>query len=252
MSKVELILGDCLEKMKDIETGSIDLIITSPPYFNAKKYSYWKTYEDYIKWCERWVSTCMRVLVSGRMLCINVSAVIIARESRNTRSKRYNIPGDIHTVTTNDDWWFAEDLIWEKPEGAAINRNQRFSVDRHPMQWRANPTTEHILVYQKPTVDLNDKIIKNKDSSHRINGSFDRGEVLRMSPSKAKNHPATFPIILPEKLITYYSWPYETVLDFCMGSGTTGVAAKRLNRNFIGIEKVPEYFEIAKKRIADE
>jgi len=65
-------------------------------------------------------------------------------------------------------------------------------------------------------------------------------------------HPTQKPVALMEYLIKTYTNEGETVLDFCMGSGTTGVACRNLNRNFIGIEKDPEYFEIARKRISKQ
>lgn len=242
----EILHGDCLDLMTQISDKTINLIITSPPYFNAKKYSSWPDYTSYLNWCQIWINECFRILQDGRMLCINTSSVIEARVGRQFRSKRYNIPADIYSLCKN--FWFCEEIIWEKPEGAAINRNQRFSLDRHPLQWRANPTTERILVMQKPINCLNDKIIKS-NQPHRIEGKFDRGEVWKINPVTKSQHPAPFPLDIPEKLINYYSWPNDIVFDLFAGSGTTLVAAKNLNRQFIGIEKEKEYYDICVERL---
>jgi len=242
--------GDCLDVMSRMPNESVDLIVTSPPYFNAKKYSAWNNYKEYLEWCDDWIRECLRILDVGRMFCIIVSSVIDARKARNKRSTRYNIPGDMHQILTKNGAWFAEDLIWEKPEGAAINRNQRFSLDRHPMQWRANPTTEHMLIYQKPSPYLNDSIIKEKSNGHRVQDDYERGEVWKICPVSSKEHPAPFPKTLPEKLIRYYSWPGEIVLDLFAGSGTTGIVCCELNRKCIMIEKWEKYCGVITKRLS--
>ena len=242
---MNLMLGDCLERMKEIPDGSVDLIITSPPYFNARAYSSYATYKEYLVFIGEVVENAYRILKEGRFFCINTSAVIDARLSRSERSKRYNIPADVHALMAN--YWFVEELVWVKPIGAGCGRNRGFNVHRHPIQWKATPHTERIGVYQKPTKKLNDHIIREYER-HTVNGAPD-GEVWEISPSRSKTHTAVFPLKIPENLINLYSWPNDVVLDCFMGSGTTGLAAKNLNRKFIGIEKDAGYFEIAKQRL---
>jgi len=244
--------GDNCDLLGLLPRECIDLVVTSPPYFNAREYAQWPTYSDYLDTCSGWIGECLRVLKPGRMLCINSSSVIEARANRGSRSVRYNIPADLYGICKGLGAWFVEELIWEKPEGAASNRSQRFSVDRHPMQWRANATTERVLVCQKPTDCLNDEIINSRDTGHRVTGEFDRGEVWRMNPANDTNHPAVFPMELPSKLIRYYSWPSEIVLDPFSGSGTTAKAAKELERQYIGFEINPKYCNIGEARTAQE
>jgi len=246
----QIVHGDCVAVMNTIPDDCIDLIVTSPPYFNARKYSRWETYDAYLAWCGTWIADCLRVLAPGRMLCVNASPVIVARSSRGSRSQRFNIPADLHGIVQGLGAWFAEDLTWEKPEGAAINRNQRFSLDRHPMQWRANGTTERIMVWQKPTKKLNDHIIRSKDKSHRITGDYDRGEVWRMNPERVKGHPAAYPVALPAKLIRYYTWPGDIVLDSFAGSGTTCLAASHAGRRYIGIDANEKFCRVARRRVS--
>jgi len=246
---IDLRLGNCLEVMQTIPEKSIDVVITSPPYFNAKEYSHWNTYEDYLNWCDLWIKEVNKTLVDGGILAINSSAVITARAKRSERSIRHNIPADLYAICKNRNFWFVEELIWEKPEGAVINRNGGFSIHRHPLQWKANPTTEKILIVQKTTTKLNDEIIKNKDTTQRILGNFDRGEIFRFNPETKSKHPAPFPIDIPNIVLKYYTWANDVVLDPFMGSGTTGVVCKSLGRKFIGIEQNANYFEMAKKRI---
>jgi DNA modification methylase len=244
--------GDNCDLLGLLPSECIDLVVTSPPYFNAREYAQWPTYADYLETCNGWIGECLRVLKPGRMLCVNSSSVIEARANRGSRSMRYNIPADLYGICKNHGAWFVEELIWEKPEGSALNRSQRFSVDRHPMQWRANATTERVLVCQKPTDCLNDEIIKNHDTGHRVVGEFDRGEVWRINPASDPQHPAVFPVELPSKLIRYYSWPREIVLDPFSGSGTTAKAAKELERQYIGFEINPAYCNIGEATTAQE
>ena len=248
----KIVNADCLNVLPGMSAESVALVVTSPPYFNAREYAKWNTYAEYLEWCEAWISQCLRVLQSGRMLCINSSSVIEARASRGERSRRYNIPADLWAICQGLGAWFAEEIVWEKPEGAAINRNQRFHIDRHPMQWRANATTERILVCQKPTENLNDEIIASQDTTHRLDGEYDRGEVWRMNPEQSSEHPAAYPLTLPAKLIRYYSWPGETVLDPFAGSGTTCRAAKDAGRRYVGIERNETYARMANNRIAQD
>lgn len=248
-SKIELYQGSCTEIMKTLNEESVHLIITSPPYFNARDYSSFQSYEDYLNWTEKWIQECFRILKNGRMLIINTSSVIEPRKTRSHRSVRYNIPADTYYICKKLGFWFCEELIWEKPEGAAINRNQRFSIDRNPLQWKANPNTERILVVQKPSNFLNDKIIRSYEGKSKITGFFDRGEVFKFNAETSIDHPAPFPIQLPNIGIKYYTWESDIVCDPFMGSGTTGVACINANRNFIGMEKDEKYFNMAKERI---
>lgn len=244
---VTIFLGD----NREVEGLSAQLIVTSPPYFNARHYSHWPTYAAYLTEMSEAVRAMAMVIREGRMLCLNVSSVIEARLSRSTRSRRFNLPADFSAILNSLGFWFQEELIWEKPEGAAINRSQRFSLDRHPMQWRANPTTERILIYQRPTPQLNDHIIRAYEGRDRVS-EYERGEVWRLNAVTNSEHPAPFPIEIPRRLVSYYSWTGDVVLDPFMGSGTTLIAARQLGRKAIGIEINEKYCEIAAKRMSQE
>jgi DNA modification methylase len=243
----KLIQEDCLKV--NLESDSIDLIITSPPYFNAKEYSQFKTYDDYFGFNSAWINLYFDKLKPGRMFCVVCSAVVQPRISRNNRSQRFNIPGDLHSIF-REKYWFQEDIIWEKPEGAAKGRDRRFHLDGHPLQWRTNPNTEHILVYQKPCNFLNDKIINSyKHLKYEVKNKYERGEIWKINPETVVDHPAPFPLEIPFRLIQYYSWPNDVILDIFAGSGTTGIAAKRLDRKFILIENNSQYTKLIEERL---
>jgi DNA modification methylase len=120
--------------------------------------------------------------------------------------------------------------------------------------YKPNSVTEYILVFQKPMNGLIDKILKKtpKDVLEKslVKGDYERTNIWRFNPETKSEHPAPFPIELPQKLIEYYSFVGDIVLDPLMGSGTTCLAAKNKDRKYIGIEKKREYFDIAEKRLA--
>lgn len=252
MSEQRFICDDVLSGLDSIDDKSVHLIVTSPPYFNAKNYDNferWEAYDDYLNWCRIWMKMCSQKLKEGRMFSIVISPIIVPRKKRSERSKRYNIPADLHSIFSDMGFWFVEDITWVKPEGAAINRNQRFSIDRHPLQWKANPVTESILVYQKPTNKLNGHIIQEYNGKDRIKGKFVRSDVWRINPDTQSDHPAPFPIEIPYRLVKYYTWSDDLILDPFVGSGNSALAAKQLNRNFIGIDKSENYISMSQDRV---
>ena len=254
---IRLMQGDCLERMKEIEAGSVDLTVTSPPYFNAREYSQWQTYDDFLNFLEKVFKENYRITKEGRMCVVNISTIIQPRESRNSESKRIALP--FHFVTLMEDigFKFLEDIIWIKPEGASKNRNGGFFRHRQPVAYKPNVVNEYVFVFQKPMNGLIDKIVRSYKGEIKekslVDDGYERSNVWQINPETAvRQHPAPYPIELPNKVIKYYSYCNDVVLDMFMGSGTTGVCCVRYGRKFIGIEKDPVYFEVARKRLEDE
>ena len=248
MSKIKLYKGECLTVMdKLIEQGvTVGLTITSPPYFNAREYSHYDSVEAYMDAMKNIFTKVYALSNESRMTIINISPVLVSRESRSQQSYRIPLPYYFVPMMERIGFEFLEDIIWKKPEGASINRNGGFFKHRKPLAYKPNIVTEYILVFKKPSNKLIDKFLKNKDL---VEDGYERTNVWEFNPQTKSKHPAPFPIELPSKCINYYSYSDDTVFDPFMGSGTTGVACKNLNRNFIGIELDEEYFEIAKARI---
>lgn len=252
-----LLLGRSELVLKQLPEQSIDMIFTSPPYYNARKqYSEYDTYEDYLTLIRSVVRECNRVLMDGKFFIINSSHVLIPRASRNESSLRIAVPFDIHQIFMEEGFEFIDDIIWEKPEGAgwASGRGRRFSADRNPMQYKAVPVTEYVMVYRKKPSILIDHFIRNHPNQEivkesKIEDGYEKTNVWQISPARDKRHPAVFPKELAQKVIKYYSFKNDVVLDPFGGIGTTAKAAIELDRRFVLIECSDEYMSYARSDI---
>lgn len=252
-----IILGDSEKTLKDFPSESVHLMFTSPPYYNARPgYADYCDYSDYLTCIENVVKEISRVLISGRFAVVNVAPVLIRRASRSQSSRRIAVPFDIHQIFVSAGFEFVEDIIWEKPSGAgwATGRGRRFSADRNPLQYKTVPVTEYVLVYRKKSDKLIDWFIRKHPKPEiveksKILGDYDVTNIWRISPARSKEHPAVFPLELAKKVVQYYSFEEDVVIDPYAGIGTTGLACIDLNRTFILCERKAEYVESMKKKI---
>jgi len=245
MSKIELIQGDCLEKMKDILDKSIDMILCDLPYGTTA--CKWDTIIPFEPLWEQY----------KRIIKDNGAIVLTASQPFTSALVMSNIK------------MFKYEWVWEKSMPTGMAQSSYMPMKYH----------ENILVFVK-----NGKPIFNKQMAKRsdagkvraktpIYGNSDKSNHINMGKQPAKQynpnfvnpksvlkinsvansigklHPTQKPVALFEYLIKTYTNEGDLVLDNCMGSGTTCVACKNLNRNFIGIELDPDYFKIAEKRI---
>jgi DNA modification methylase len=243
--------SDCIG-LQDLDI-SIDLTVTSPPYFNAKEYVSYNSYEEYLDILKKVFQAVFDKTNDGRMCCVNISNIIVARKSRNHESSRIPLVFHFSNIMEAIGWKFIEDIIWVKPEGSSKNRNGGFFQHRQPVAYKPNVINEYILVFQKPSLRLIDSIVRRYDAvtaeSSMVLGEYDRTNVWQMNPEVKSKHPAPFPEMLAEKLIRYYSFVGDMVFDPYMGSGTTAVAAKKLGRNCVGFEIHAEYIAFALQRL---
>jgi len=237
MPKIELIQGDCLEKMKDIPDKSIDMILCDLPYGTTA--CKWDTIIPFEPLWEQY----------KRIIKDNGAIVLTASQPFTSALVMSNVK------------MFKYEWIWNK-----ITARGHLVAKHRPMAQH-----ENILVFGKgktkynPQMVLMDKPQKGK-SMEASRTSIMGGKTTKESETIIRTHkypktiimqgvdgkyihPTQKPVALFEYLIKTYTNEGDIVLDNCMGSGTTGVACKNLNRNFIGIELDPEYFKIAEKRI---
>lgn len=245
-------LGDAEEVLQDLPAESVNLVFTSPPYFNARpEYADYISYEEYLLKLRKIIKNTHRVLAEGRFFVINVAPVLVRRAQRNRASRRLAVPFDLHRIFIDEGYEFIDDIIWEKPEGAgwATGRGRRFAADRNPLQYKPVPVTEYILVYRKYTDKLIDWNIRNHPNpslvaESKIDDNYERTNIWRIKPAHDKRHPAIFPLELAEKVITYYSFKGDVILDPFAGIGTVGKAASKLGRRFVLIEQDPDYVDV--------
>ena len=238
---INLLKGDCLELMKDIPSGSIDAIITDPPYGTTAC-----KWDSVIPFDLMWEQL-------NRIIKPNGAIVLFGNEPFSSALRMSNIKN------------YKYDWIWEKPKGTG-----HLNANKQPMRY-----TENISVFYKnqcaynpqktnghKPANRNGKRKKETDLYGKYNEQISGGyterhpkniiQVNNVNSAHGILHPTQKPTELMEYIIKTYTNENEKVLDFTMGSGTTGVACVNLNRKFIGIEKDENYFKIAEKRISEE
>lgn len=244
LSEPTLLVGDCSITLKKIKEKSVKLIFTSPPYYNAREYSVYKSYQEYLDKMKDVLTECHHVLEDGRFIVINVSPVITKRPGREFESIRYPIHFDFHKILSETGFEFVDEIIWLKPEYSVPNRNGGYAQTQKPLSYKPNCVTESVMVYRKKAAFLLDENIKAyKDFSPMFTESFDRTNCWLISPRASKDHPAIFPKELCEKIIHYYSFPGDLILDPFGGSGTFGDVAREMYRIPLLCEMHPKYIK---------
>lgn len=251
--------------MKELKDGQVNLIITSPPYFNAKEYS--KDYSgkdlgninDYEKWKKEikkvW-KECYRVLQPGRKMFINIMNLPLSNKANNGNGfKSLNIVGHTTDMCVDLGFIFKREIIWQKTNGVKAH----FGTYPYPGGILINNMHEQILEFEKPngngskyahlTRELKDKSKLTKNFWLSIKNS----DVWLMKPYKSvsREHLAPFPLELPLRLIKAYSYISEIVLDPFAGMGTTAKAALQERRNSILYEINKDFLSLIKKTLAD-
>ena len=248
--------GDCLEVMAGLGAGSVDLVVTSPPYDNLRTYN-----QDELRWDESiWqgvLSGIYRLLKDGGV-CVWVVADATIKGSETGTSFKQALYAKEIGFNLHDT------MIWNKGGFSAVGA----------LQTRYAPVFEYMFILSKGKLDTFNPIKdrKNKSVGRKVTGtnvSADRqsrkvscygnlvpefGQRFNVWETPAEmnrkvKHPAPFPLQLAHDHIVSWSNPGDAVLDPFLGSGTTGVAAANTGRRFIGIEIDPHYFDIACKRI---
>jgi len=248
-----VVRGDVREIIKYAPDESIHLTFTSPPYYNARDYAIYQSYDEYLKFLEDVFKEVHRITKEGRFFILNTSPIIIPRVSRQHSSKRYPIPYDIHPLLIKMGWEFIDDIIWLKPESSVKNRNAGFLQHRKPLAYKPNACTESVMVYRKKTDKLLDWNIRRYDwdvvNKSRVNEDYETSNVWKIDPVFDRTHSAVFPLELCNRVIKFYSYIGDLVFDPFAGSGTFGKSALSLNRYFFLTETKPEYFERIKENI---
>ena len=142
---------DCLEGMKKLEDNSVDLIVTSPPYFNAREYSNWEDLDMYLKDMKNILQECKRVVKNYNMIVLNVGDIICSPDGRNSTKRKYPLGAYFTMIFEELGMAFIDDIIWDKGE---VQSKRNFVGEPYPFQKYPINCYEHILVYRKFEKDV--------------------------------------------------------------------------------------------------
>lgn len=238
-----IVHGSC-EQMKEIPDCSVHLMITSPPYNVSKEYDDDLSLNEYLTMLKNSFSETYRVLVNGGRACINVA---------NLGRKPYIPLSDyISNMMIEIGFNMRGEIIWNKAASASP------STAWGSWQSAANPTLrdihEYILVFSKGDY----KRERKKEELETKKNTISKEQFIEWTKSiwtmnaesaRRIGHPAPFPEELPNRLIQLYSFTNDIILDPFIGSGTTGVAALKTDRFYIGYDTNEEYIKLAEKRL---
>jgi len=263
--KTDLFLGDSKKILKKLKNNSVDLIITSPPYADQRKGTYGGIHpEKYVEWFLPISKELLRVLKPTGTFILNIKEKVVEGE-------RSTYVMELILEMRKQGWLWTEEFIWHKKNcypGKWPNRFRdawerllQFNKDKKFLMYQ-----EEVMVpmgeWAKSRLKNLSRTDKIRDNS-KVGSGFGKNISNWVTRDKAfptnvlhlatecnnKNHSATFPVELPEWFLRLFTKEKDTVLDPFMGSGTTIFVANRMRRHSIGIDIVPEYYEMVKEQI---
>ena len=264
--KHDLYLGDCEEILKTIPDNSVDLIFTSPPYADQRKKTYGGIHpDDYVDWFLPKTEQMLRVLKPTGTFVLNIKEKVV-----NGERSTYVL--ELIIEMKKQGWFWTEEFIWHKKNCYPGKWPNRFRdawerLLQFNKQKKFNMYQEEVMVpmgdWAKSRLKKLSETDKKRDES-KVGSGFGKNisnwvnremayptNVLHLATECSnKKHSAAFPEGLPEWFIKLFTKVGDTVLDPFMGSGTTNIVANRMRRNSIGIELVPEYYEMVKAQIS--
>ncbi|MBX0310634.1 MAG: site-specific DNA-methyltransferase [Sulfurihydrogenibium sp.] len=241
--------------MIELQDGSVHLVVTSPPYFNAP-FDYpdlFESYEDYLNKMKKVAKEIKRVLADGRIVCIVCDDTLI-------NGKKYPVVADLTKIFIEEEFEYRDKIIWLKPEGyIRISRRSGVLLQHpYPMYFYPDNIQETILIFQKGKFDYKtiQKEVKEQSKIDILEYQEKKWylnvwNIVNVLPiqNRLESGIAAFPEEIPYRLIKLFSYVGETVLDPFMGSATTNKVAAMLKRNSVGYEIDIELVEVVKKKM---
>ncbi len=254
----EILVGDS-RSMSEVADNCIALVVTSPPYFAGKEYEAVlgsghvpASYIEYLEMLAAVFAECWRVLEPGGRIAVNVA---------NLGRKPYrSLSGDVTRILQDDIGFLLRgEVVWQKAQGASGNCAWgSFASAANPV---LRDVSERVVVASKGRFDRAitrarrmKEGLPHEDTISKEEFMEATLDVWSIRPESARrvNHPAPFPVELPERFISLYTYKGDVVLDPFMGSGTTAVAAVRTGRHYVGYDTDPEYIDRAMVRVKEE
>jgi site-specific DNA-methyltransferase (adenine-specific) len=260
-----LILGDCREKLKELKDNSIDLIFTSPPYSDSRKNTYGGIHPDkYVEWFLPITKELLRVLKPTGTFILNIKEKVV-------NSERHTYVLELIIQVRKQGWLWTEEFIWHKKNCypgkwpnrfrdawerlLQFNKSKKFNMYQDAVMVPVGDWAERRLKNMSPTDRIRDNAKNGSGFGKNVSNWLNRDKVYPTNvvhlatECSNKNHSAAFPEELPEWFIKLFTRERDVVLDPFAGSGTTLFAAHNLRRNSIGIEILPDFYEMVKSRI---
>ena len=256
------------EDLSFLDDESVDLTITSPPYWNAidydlhakhgtqkwyrtRKYSQgFGDYKNYLDWLDRIFGQLLPKTKRGGFCSVVIGTVLL-------NGKHYPLPFNFITRMVGQGWDFHQDIIWHKVTGG-VKRAGSFIQHPFPGYYYPNIMTEYILIFRRP----GKPIYSQKTEAEKEDARVEIDELFKMElannvwhippvPPGTIKHPCPFPEEIPYRLVRLYSYPNDLVFDPFLGSGQTIKVAHRLGRRYVGIDLEEEYIRYAKSRLQE-
>ncbi len=263
--KTEIYLADSREKLKELPDNSVDLIFTSPPYADQRKNSYGGIRPDkYIEWFLPISEQLLRILKPTGTFALNIKEKVV-----NGERSTYVI--ELILEMRKQGWLWTEEFIWHKKNSypgkwpnrfrdaweriLQFNKNKKFNMYQEAVMVPIGDWAKTRLRKLSERDKIRDESRAGSGFGKNISNWVGRQKVYPTNvihlatECNNKNHSAAFPEGLPEWFIKLFTKEGDTVLDPFMGSGTTIFVAQRMMRNSIGIEIVPEYFNLVKEKL---
>jgi site-specific DNA-methyltransferase (adenine-specific)/site-specific DNA-methyltransferase (cytosine-N4-specific) len=266
--KTQIFLGDCKDILKDFKDDCIDLIFTSPPYADRRKNTYGGIKpEEYVEWFLPRSEQFLRVLKPSGTFILNI-------KEKAENGERHAYVLELILALRKQGWLWTEEFVWHKKNCYPGKWPNRFR-DAWERLLQFNKTRKFKMFQEAVMIPIGEwvegrfKNLSENDKRRfesRSKSGFGKNisnwlkrdkvyptNVLHLATECSnKNHSAVFPEKLPEWFIKLFTEEDDIVLDPFMGSGTTLRVAKRLMRNSVGIDIVPEYYEMAKSETKDK
>lgn len=239
-NKINSVLhGDCIDVLSGLENNCIDLVVTSPPYNVGIEYHDYEdnlSIKDYKELINKLFRLLNRKVKNTGRICLNVSL-------KNDDSI-IDTPSFIKNILNEIGWDLRFEIIWNK---GSSESSSAWGSWRSPSSPRPIFNHEYIFIF-----DVSEEKKEYKKSIPKDRFMDIVKSVWDIPPETQSNHPAPFPEEIPKRLIELNSYEKDIILDPFIGSGTTAVAAEKLNRNWIGVEQSKKYVDMCYKRIENE
>lgn len=243
---INLLYGDCIERMKALPSENVDCIVTSPPYWKGFAYeAYFNSYKQYLDWCVLWLKECKRLLKPNGTMFLNVinDSEITIRAFELMEIATRQLMFKLHDT-----------IIWYRYNQQPANTTRQLT-NQCEYVFMLRHTSAGVHLNKEAAYEKHSKIFKTHNVGNVWEIPFNSGKQYRSDFGRKETQSrwghSGFPLELPETCILLSTNKGDTVLDCFMGSGTTGVACVNTDRAFIGIEIDRKAFAIAEERIAE-